>query len=56
MVTGDDLMNQREKLIGTKDMFNNNPLPSTVNSINAYLGYVYLVNYLSTVDKDFEEL
>jgi len=38
-VTGDDLMAEKAKLVGTaKEMFTGAPLPATVNSMNAYYG------------------
>ena len=48
-VSGDDLMSQREALAsqGIKEMFSGKPLPSTINSMNAYYGAGPILNALN---------
>jgi len=48
-ISGDDLMSQREALAtqGVKEMFSGKPLPSTINSMNAYYGAGPILNALN---------
>ena len=48
-VTGDDVMPYREDLakLGVTEMFSGKPLPSTINSMNAYYGAGPIVNALN---------